>query len=203
MGSRRHFLATALGIAAGMVGCVIGYTAQFALAAWLGGFLGVALPWPGFAPAWYGLAAGVLLLLGFALPPLMSLAQVSTLRVLRRDLGMPGGAGTAGYALGLAVICGLVLWKAQDLKLGAYVLGGFIAAAAVSAVLALIALRLLSRLRGSGSVGFRYGLANLRRHALGNTIQVVALGMGIAVVVLNGWRCFSLWAPKKNQNLFL
>ncbi|MEO7727085.1 MAG: FtsX-like permease family protein [Burkholderiales bacterium] len=176
-----HF--TVLGLVAGALGCVIGYIAQFALAAWLGSFLAVALPWPGAAPAGYGLAAGVLLLLGFALPPLVSLAQVSTLRVLRRDLGLPRGWGAAGYVLGLAVICSLVLWKAQDLRLGAYVVGGFVAAAAVSAGVVLGLLRLLSGLRAGGGVSFRYGLANLRRHALGNTLQVVALALGMMALL--------------------
>jgi putative ABC transport system permease protein len=176
-----HFVA--LATVAGSIGCVIGYMAQFALASWLGSFLAFVLPWPSLAPAGYGLAAGVLLLLGFALPPLVNLAQVSTLRVLRRDLGVPGGAGAIGYALGLAVICGLILWKAQDLRLGAYVLGGFLAAAGVSVLLVLAVLRLLSRVRAGGGVSFRYGVANLRRHALGNTIQVVALALGMMALL--------------------
>jgi putative ABC transport system permease protein len=176
-----HFLA--LGVIAGMFGCVIGYAAQFVLATWLGSFLAVALPWPGLAPAGYGLASGVLLLLGFALPPLVSLGQVSTLRVLRRDLGVPRGRGVIGYTLGFAVICSLVLWQAQDARLGAYVLGGFLAAAALSVVLVLAVLRLLARMRATGSVSFRYGLANLRRHALGNTIQVVALALGMMALL--------------------
>lgn len=176
-----HFVA--LGVVAGMLGCIIGYAAQFVLATWLGSFISVALPWPGLTPAGYGLAAGVLLLLGFALPPLVSLAQVSTLRVLRRDLGMPHGRGAVGYALGLAVIGGLVLWQASDFRLGAYVLGGFLAAAAASVVLVLAVLRLLGRVRATGSVGWRYGLANLRRHALGNTIQVVALALGMMALL--------------------
>ena len=176
-----HF--TALGLVAGLLGCVIGYAAQFILATWLASFLAVPLPWPSLLPAGYGLAAGVLLLLGFALPPLIGLGQVSTLRVLRRDLGLPRGLGVLGYALGLAVICALVLWQARDLKLGAYVLGGFLGAAAVSVVLVLVALRLLSHVRGQGSVSFRYGLANLRRHALGNTIQVVALALGMMALL--------------------
>ncbi len=176
-----HFVV--LGAVASAIGCAIGYIAQFALAAWLGSFLGVPLPWPGAGPAVYGLAAGVMLLLGFALPPLISLAQVSTLRVLRRDLGLPRGWGAAGYALGLAVICALIMWKAQDMRLGAYVLGGFLATAAVSAGVVLALLRLLSRLRAGGSVSFRYGLANLRRRSLANTLQVVALALGMMALL--------------------
>ncbi len=176
-----HFIV--LGLVAGIAGCLIGYAAQFALASWLGSFLAVALPWPSLAPAIYGLAAGVFLLLGFGLPPLITLSQVSTLRVLRRDLGLPRGAGVAGYALGFAVICGLVLLKAQDLRLGAYVLGGFVAAAAVSVILILGLLRLLAQVRAGGGVSFRYGVANLRRHAMGNTIQVVALALGMMALL--------------------
>jgi putative ABC transport system permease protein len=176
-----HF--AVLGVVASIGGCLIGYAAQFALAAWLGSFLAVALPWPGLAPAFYGVTAGVLLLLGFALPPLVSLGQVSTLRVLRRDLSFPRGMGAVGYALGLSVICALVLWKAQDLRLGAYVLGGFLAAALVSIGLILVLLRLLSRVRAGGGVSFRYGVANLRRHALANTIQVVALALGMMALL--------------------
>jgi putative ABC transport system permease protein len=176
-----HFVA--LGAIASTLGCLIGYAAQFVLAKWLGSFLAVALPWPGLFPAWHGLAAGTLLLLGFALPPLVSLGQVSTLRVLRRDLGVPRGLGAFGYALGLALICVLVLWKAQDIRLGTYVIGGFLAAAALSVVLVLALLGLLSRLRPAGGVGFSYGLANLRRHALGNTIQVVAFALGMMALL--------------------
>lgn len=176
-----HFMM--LAIIASIAGCAIGYAAQFALAAWLGGFLSVALPLPTFAPAVYGVIAGVILLLGFGVPPLMSLAQVPTLRVIRRDLGMPRAVGMAGYVLGLAVIASLIVWKAQDPRLGAYVLGGFAAAAAVSVALVMGALRLLAGLRSRGGVSFRYGLANLRRHAMANTIQIVALALGMMALL--------------------
>ncbi|MDB5808294.1 MAG: hypothetical protein JWN94_416 [Betaproteobacteria bacterium] len=176
-----HFFV--LGTMAGIAGCVIGYIAQFALSIWLGSFLAVALPWPGLTPAFYGLAAGVSLLLGFALPPLLTLGRVSTLRVLRRDLGLPGVKGIAGYALGLVVIAALVFLKAHDVRLGAYVLGGFLAAAIVSVLLIMVLLRLLARLRRGGGVSFNYGVANLRRHALANTIQVVALALGMMALL--------------------
>jgi len=176
-----HFLLLAL--MASAVGCVIGYAAQAALAGWLGSVVTVALPAPGWLPAWHGLAAGVLLLFCFALPPLASLAQVSTMRVLRRDLGVPRGLGVLGYALGLSLICVMVLWKAHDVRLGLYVLGGFLGAAGVSALLVLVLLRLLSRLRSEGGISWRYGVANLRRHTLASIVQVVALGIGMMALL--------------------
>ncbi|MFN7087554.1 MAG: ABC transporter permease, partial [Burkholderiales bacterium] len=96
-----------LGVAASLAGCLIGIAAQLLLAHWLGGLIAVELPAPGALPALHGLATGLALLLGFALPPLAGLGNVSTLRVLRRELGVPGGGGLAGYALGLAVIAGM------------------------------------------------------------------------------------------------
>src|SRR6185436_18431568 len=64
-----------------------------------------------------------------------------------------------------------------------YMLVGFLAAAGVSVVLILLLLRLLARVRAGGGVSFRYGVANLRRHALANTIQVVALALGMMALL--------------------
>ncbi len=176
-----HFLL--LELMASAAGCIVGYAAQAALAGWLGSLVTVALPAPGWLPLWHGLAAGVLLLFGFALPPLAALAQVSTMRVLRRDLGVPSRFGIFGYILGLSLICAMVLWKAHDLRLGLYVLGGFLAAAVLSALLVLVLLRLLARLRSEGGISWRYGVANLGRHTLASIVQVVALGIGIMALL--------------------
>jgi putative ABC transport system permease protein len=176
-----HF--AVLGLLAGAIGCAVGYAAQYALAGWLGTLVTVALPAPGWLPVWQGLTAGVLLLLAFALPPLSALAQVSTMRVLRRDFGVPRGFGALGYLLGLALICSLVLWKAHDLRLGLYVLGGFLSAGLASGLVVVAVLRVLSRLRSGGGISWRYGIANLRRHALATVVQVVALGIGIMALL--------------------
>ena len=81
------------------------------------------------------MATGVALLLGFALPPLVALKRVPTLRVLRRELGAPRGTGLAAYALAALVIAALILWKARELTLGLIVLGGFVAALIAESVL--------------------------------------------------------------------
>jgi len=175
-----HFVL--LGAVASAIGCVVGVGAQSVLAQWMRAVVNVDLPPLGWLPALHGLAAGLLLLLGFVLPPLVSLARVSTLRVLRREMGVPTGRGLAGYALGLGVIGGMILWRAQDLTLGAVVLGGFVAATLAAGALAWGVLRGLGRLRESG-VSWRFGIANLQRRPLGSVIQVVALGLGIMALL--------------------
>ena len=171
-----------LGSLASLGGCVAGYLAQHALALWLGSLVTVELPEAGVMPALHGFVTGLSLLLGFALPPLLALAKVPTLRVLRRDIGAPQGVGWLGYALGAAVIAGLIIWKAGDLRLGGMVFAGFAGAMLAAGLLAWGVITLVSRLGGAG-VSWRFGIANLRRRPLASVLQVVALGIGVMALL--------------------
>ncbi|MGA0114819.1 MAG: ABC transporter permease [Burkholderiales bacterium] len=172
----------ALGSAASLAGCAIGLLAQQALALWLGSLVTVELPGAGPRPAVHGFVTGLALLLGFAVPPLLALGRVSPLRVLRRDLGLPGGRGWLGYVLGAAMIAALIIWKSGELRTGVLVFAGFAAAMAVAGLLSWGVIALVSRLRGSG-VSWRFGIANLRRRRLASILQVVALGIGIMALL--------------------
>jgi len=171
-----------LGAAASLAGCVAGFIAQHALALWLGSLVTVQLPEPGWMPALHGFVTGLALLLGFALPPIVALARVPTLRVLRRDIGAPGGMGLLGYALGAVVIAGLIIWKAGDLRLGGMVFGGFAGAMLVAGLLSWGVIALVSRIGGAG-VSWRFGIANLRRRPMASVLQVVALGIGVMALL--------------------
>lgn len=171
-----------LGAAASLAGCVAGFIAQHALALWLGSLVTVELPEPGWMPALHGFVTGLALLLGFALPPIVALARVPTLRVLRRDIGAPGGMGLLGYALGAVVIAVLIIWKAGDLRLGGMVFGGFAGAMLVAGLLSWGVISLVSRIGGAG-VSWRFGIANLRRRPMASVLQVVALGIGVMALL--------------------
>jgi putative ABC transport system permease protein len=178
-----------LGLAACAAGCVIGIAAQAAIAGALGDMLRADLPPPSVLPAVQGFLVGLVLLLGFALPPLVQLKNVPAVRVIRRESGAPKGGTLAVYAGGLGTLAGLLIWQAGELRLGAYVVGGFGVAVASFAVIAWAALRLMAspavaRRLGASSASLRYGLANLRRHARGNAIQVASLALGLTAVLL-------------------
>lgn len=183
-----------LGVLSAVLGCVLGYLAHFALYAWLSQLLATPLPPPGLTPALQGSLIGVLLLFGFALPPLLQLKSVSTLRVLRREFSagaLPAWRLLASYALGLTALAGLMFWVAGEIRLGAYVVGGFTAAMLVFALVARAAIRLAALARGSarsrtgqGGIGWRYGLASLERRSAASVVQVVALALGFMALLL-------------------
>jgi putative ABC transport system permease protein len=178
-----------LGATASVLGCALGYLAQGAIAVALGELLRAALPAASPAPALQGFLVGLVLLLGFALPPLVQLKNVPAVRVIRREAGAPKRGTLAVYAAGLAALSGLLVWQAGDLRLGLTVIGGFAVAVLVFAAVAFGALRAVSasavaRRLGARSTALRYGLANLRRHARGNAVQVASLALGLTAVLL-------------------
>jgi putative ABC transport system permease protein len=174
----------ALGVAACALGSLLGYGAQSILASWLMNFFTVTLPLPGPLPAVRGAIIGFVLLLGFTLPPLLRLRNVSTLRVLRRDLAAAEPLSTAAFVLGLVALASLILWQAGDLKLGGIALGGFAAALIAAALAGYAMIRLVARLRTAASGPWRYGLANLRRRTGASLVQIMALGLGLMAMLM-------------------
>lgn len=173
-----------VGLAAGSAGAAIGFAAQAGLASLLAPIVQVPLPLPGIEPALQGLAAGFVMLLGFALPPLAALGRVPALRVLRRDVGLPSGLSWAGYAAGLGAVAALVYWHTRDARMASIVLGGIVAAALVSGLVAALLVRAAAAAGRRAGFAWRFGLANLSRRTVATVVQVVALGVGLLALML-------------------
>lgn len=174
-----------VGLAASVLGMLIGYAAHFALLQWLGNFMPTALPPAGWQPAVQGVAAGLLLLLGFALPPILQLRNVPHNRVIRRDQLTPQPLTVATYGLGTLVFSGLLLWQAGDLKLGLLTIAGFLGGFGLFALVAWLCLRGLRSLRGLvDRQSWRFAIDGLQRRPAAAVMQVVALGLGLMALLL-------------------
>jgi putative ABC transport system permease protein len=172
-----------LGLIAGVVGAAIGYAGQAVLALLIGSLVDTPLPAPALQPL---LTAGVLellLLLGFALPPVLQARKVAPIRVFQRDNGTDGG-GIAIALIAVASVVAMLWWQAGDTKLALWVLGGAAATCGVLALFALGFVALLTPLRRAGHTALRFGLGNVARRRGASVAQVVALGVALLSLLL-------------------
>jgi putative ABC transport system permease protein len=172
-----------LGIAGCAVGLIVALAGQQLLVTLLGAVLASDLPAPSWIPGATAFATGVLLLFGFALPPLIALAKVPPLRVLRRDLPRPRAGGLLAYAAGAVTIALLIAFQAREAQAGLIMVGGVAGLLLVAALAAWGVLALLKRLPQRG-ITWRFGLANLRRRAFASSLQIGALALGLMALLL-------------------
>jgi putative ABC transport system permease protein len=171
---------------AAVAGSGVGFLAQEWLLRALKDLINTQLPPANLLPLGLGFIAAIALLVGFALPSLLQLARVPTIRVLRRDVGPPPTLVLLAFGPAVAVIALLIYWVVRDVKLFLdFTLGlaGFIALVAGAGWLLV---HLAGRLRGSVGVAWRYGVANLSRRRAESVLQIVAFGTGIMVLLMLG-----------------
>ena len=133
------------GLLASAAGVVLGYGVHLVFVSLLQGLVDTQLPAASLQPAALGLSMGLTLLVAFGLPPVLQLARVPALRVLRRDLGALQLRSGLVLAMGLAGFALTLLLVSRDLKLGLITVGGFAAALVLFAGLAALSLWALRR----------------------------------------------------------
>ena len=136
----------AVGLVASGAGVALGYVVHFVFVQLLAGLMGAALPPATALPALFGLGVGMTLLVAFGLPPVLQLARVPPLRVIRRDVGAQKAASVGVLLAGAMGFSALLVAAAADVKMGLIAVGGFAAAMVVFALLAWAAVTALGRL---------------------------------------------------------
>lgn len=218
LGASRAFIGRALfslliilgsiGIAAGLV---LAWLGQAVIAAIASGLFGAGLPAPGMMPAVTAAGLGALLLVGFAMPSVLAVRDVSPMRVFQRAADPHTTAVWLVRGLAVAALVALIAVQAKSVTLTAVVIGGGALGAATLFAAARLLLRTLESLRRSGAAGaaWRLGLANLARRgrsagglaaALGLVLLALLLMAIVRLELLTQWRA-SL--PAGTPNVFL
>jgi putative ABC transport system permease protein len=131
------------GLLASAVGVLTGYAVHLGFVVLLGsGRRTTACRHP--ATGLMGMGMGLTLLVAFGLPPVLQLAQVPPLRVIRRDLGSVQVRSWLVLVMGLVGFALTLLMVSRNLTLGLITVGGFAVALLVFAGLAAAALWLLA-----------------------------------------------------------
>jgi putative ABC transport system permease protein len=134
----------------------------------------------------FGMGMGLTLLLAFGLPPVLQLAQVPPLRVIRRDVGNLRPASLAVLLFGVTGFAALLVAASSDLKLGLIAVGGFAAAVLVFAASSYLAVRLLRASVNEATAPRWLVLATrqLSARPAYAVVQVSALAVGLLALML-------------------
>lgn len=174
-----------VGLAGSVVGVLVGFAGHFILLELLGSLVQNDLPPVSILPALQGVATGMLLLIGFALPPVLQLRDVPHNRVIRREQDAPKPLALATYGLGIATFLGLLLWQAGNVTLALTTAGGFLGGFALFALVGWLGLKALKRLRGAiNHQSWRFAVTSLQRRPGATVIQIVSLALGLMALLL-------------------
>ena len=175
-----------VGLVASAIGVAIGWGVHHVFVWLLAGLVEAGLPAPSGWPVAFGVGMGLTLLLAFGLPPVLQLAQVPPLRVIRRELGALRSASVGVLAVGVAGFAALLMAVSQDAKLGGIAVGGFAAATLLFAGLGWLAVRALRRLVNEATAPRWLVLATRQLSARPGyaVVQISSLAVGLLALVL-------------------
>jgi putative ABC transport system permease protein len=175
-----------VGAFASALGVFLGYCVHYLFVMLMAGLVDAALPAATLWPVLLGMGMGLTLLFAFGLPPVLQLAQVPPLRVIRRDVGNLKPASLGVLGVGMLGFAALLLAASSDLKLGLIAVGGFGGATAVFAGMSWVAVKLL-RLSVNESTAPRWLVLATRQVSARpafTVVQVSALAVGLLALVL-------------------
>jgi putative ABC transport system permease protein len=175
----------AIGLVGSIVGALVGFAAHFVLLEWLGKLVSNDLPPASFLPGLQAVVTGLVLLIGFALPPILQLRNVPHNRVIRREQDAPQAMTLATYGLGMLSFVALLLWQAGNLTLGLLTAAGFLGGLLVFALIAWLGLKSLRSLRQLfNHPSWRFAVTALQRRSGATVVQIVSLALGLMALLL-------------------
>ena len=172
-----------LGVFAAAVGSVFGYLIQELLTGLLGNLMVANLPSVSLTPMLWSIVFTWVFLFAFAGPPLLSLVNVSPMRLIRKEFELATMA-TVWLALLSLFTCAILIWvAAKDGKLALWVGFSFAAAIFIFAATARCILWLVSKV-SANSFAIRFTFTAMGRRAGFAVMQITALGIAIMAILM-------------------
>ncbi len=175
-----------VGLLASLLGVALGWGVHHGFVWLLSGLVAEGLPAANWWPVGFGVGMGLTLLFAFGLPPVLQLAQVPPLRVLRRDVGALKPMSAGVLVVGVLGFAALLMAVSRDATLGGIAVGGFTVATLLFAGMAWLAVQLLRRLVKENTAPRWLILATRQLAARPGyaVIQVSSLAVGLLALVL-------------------
>ena len=212
--SRKHTLwlfclqLLVLALLASLIGTLIGWLAQFALFELLADLLPDDIPAGSLKPFIAGIATSIVMLAGFALPPLIALGRIAPLRVLRRDL-IPVAPATWLLYGSVFIALAALMWQLNlDMRLTTALLLGGTGAAVVLGAGLFFGLKSIRFWLAKRSLAWRLSLGHLLRYPLNSVGQIMAFALillSMALIVLLRSELLDNWQaqlPEQAPNHF-
>ncbi|MFQ3323340.1 MAG: putative ABC transport system permease protein [Pseudomonadales bacterium] len=174
----------AIGLIAIVIGWAMGWGLQALIASFVVGVMNIALPAASVKPLLTGGVTGLVCLLAFAAPPLLTLGKVSPVRVLRKELSQSVGNAATAWLCGGVALFGLMLWYTGDAVITGAVFAGLIFAAVFVGGIAWLILRTTYWAGMQAGSVWRLATSSLRRRALENSIQIVIFTITIMLFLM-------------------
>ncbi|MBU3548863.1 ABC transporter permease [Polynucleobacter sp. P1-05-14] len=172
-----------LGVLAAIVGSGLGYLTQELLAAVLGSLMLGNLPSISIGPVLWSVLFTWFLLLGFAGAPMMGLANVSPVRLIRKEFEMSTIASAWVATLAL-LTCGVLIWfAARDGKLALWVGLSFMGAIVVFSGCARLILWVIPKI-SAPNFAMRFVVTAMTRRSAFAVMQITALGIALMAILM-------------------
>ena len=174
------------GLLASALGVALGFAVHHLFVLLLAGLVSATLPTATFWPVAFGMGMGLTLLLAFGLPPVLQLAQVPPLRVIRRDVGNLKPVSLLVLGVGVLGFAALLVTASSDFKLGLIAVAGFLGAVLVFALASHAAVKLLRASVNEATAPRWMVLATRQLSARPGyaMVQISALAVGLLALML-------------------
>jgi putative ABC transport system permease protein len=208
-----------IGLIGSIIGAILGAFAQAAFARLVANYfdIGVTLIWPILAML-KGVAVGMATALLFALPSLLSIAEVKPAWILRQDVSEESrprrdwrGVIAAGAVL--VGLWGIAIWVGSSIRYASVFGGILLASLLILSAVGAVLLRVVRRFSGNAvirkSAAVRHGISNLYRPGAHSTAILASIGIGVMFTLSIYYLQHSLLdeirmtAPPDSPNLFL